>query len=423
MHSSRLFGATSFHFCVLWLLLISLPGSFSVCISCYGLAQGCPGDGSPCPWATGVAANIAAITAAVGGALSVSKLLPPKFARLFPRAVLDGVSALVVRSKGGSATFDVTDKSGPEIFKAASIGALSKKDAILAIHELIVATPDNEGGIAQAKKLESTLKALDVMELKVVDSSPSEGPLLYILFKVTGAFASSTEGSTSFDLCLDCSSSDDSKAVNKTFSATLVRPTTPWHCVSILNSFSLCCNALGVATFLTCGPFFEDVFYEPVRSGVLTWPVAFECIILYLRMIEASPEVFNLGNVVHKAGGLDAIRSQATTLASSHFSPSVIAAGSAFFRGLGGNPKPGEANGLYSGNVRGDNKSSTKGCVSWNLGKPHQAKHVDESGCCRFRHACDQFVSDKGPGGQCLGAHKRKDCDYDVTKRVVKPAK
>ena len=108
MHSSRLFGATSFHFCVLLLLLISLPGSFSVCISCYGLAQGCPGDGSPCPWATGVAANIAAITAAVGGALSVSKLLPPKFARLFPRAVLDGVSALVVRSKGGSATFDVT---------------------------------------------------------------------------------------------------------------------------------------------------------------------------------------------------------------------------------------------------------------------------------------------------------------------------
>ena len=73
--------------------------------------------------------------------------------------------------------------------------------------------------------------------------------------------------------------------------------------------------------------------------------------------------------------------------------------------------------------IRGDNKSSSKGCVSWNLGKPHQAKHVDDSGMCRFRHACDQFVSDKGPGGQCLGSHKRKDCDYDPTKRVAKSSK
>lgn len=417
------FFKVSFHFCVLWLLFHSLPGCTAVCTTCYGEGQGCPGDGSTCPWLVGVAANVAAISAAVGGALTVSKLLPPKFVRLFPRAVLDGVSALVVRSQGGNTTYDVTNKTGQELFKAASTGALSKKDAILALHALIVATPDDAVGVAQTKKLESTLKALDVMELKVVDSSLSEGPLLYILFKISGAFASPSEGSTSFDLCLDCDSSVDTKTSHKTFSATLVRPSSPWHCVSILNAFSLCCNALGVATFLTCGPFFEDIFYEPVRSGVVPWPVAFECIILYLRMIEASPDIYTLGNVVHKAGGLDAIRAQATTLASTHFPSSVMAPGSAFFRGLGGIPKAGEATGLYAGNVRGDNKSSSRGCVSWNLGKPHQTKHVDESGTCRFRHACDQFVSDKGPGGQCLGSHKRKDCDYDVAKRVTKPSK
>ena len=423
MHSFGVTNATSFHFCVLWLLFLYLPGCTAVCTTCYGQGEGCPGDGTSCPWLVGVAANVAAITAAAGGALTVSKLLPPKFVRLFPRAVLDGVSALIVRSKGGHSAYDVTGKSGPEIFKAAATGALSKKDAILAIHELIVTTSDDAAGEACAKKLESTLKALDVMELKVVDSPPSEGALLYILFKVSAAFASQAEGSTSFDLCLDCDGSDDNKASHKSFSATLVRPSSHWHCVSILNAFALCCNALGVATFLTCGPFFEDIFYEPVRSGVITWPVAFECIILYLRMIEASPDVYTLGNVVHRAGGLDAIRSQATTLASSHFPSSVLSPGSAFFRGLGGIPKPGEANGVYAGTIRGDNKSSSKGCVSWNLGKPHQAKHVDDSGMCRFRHACDQFVSDKGPGGQCLGSHKRKDCDYDPAKRVAKSSK
>ena len=78
-----------------------------------------------------------------------------------------------------------------------------------------MATSDDGPGEARAKKLESTLKALDVMELKVVDSPPSEGALLYILFKVSAAFASQAEGSTSFDLCLDCDGSDDNKASHK----------------------------------------------------------------------------------------------------------------------------------------------------------------------------------------------------------------
>ena len=420
MLSFSFLGLFSSHFCVLLLLLFFLPIVTPVCTTCYGLGEGCPGDGSSCPWLEGIAANVTAIAAGAGATLSVAKLLPPKFVRLFPRSVLEGISSLIVRSRQGGSSFDVKDKTGAEIFKATTSGALSKKDAILAIHALIVATPDTEAGAAATKKLEASLKALEVVETKIVDSSPSEGTLLYVLFKVSSAFASSADGSTSFDLCPPCDS-DDLKLGSKSFSASLSRPSSPWHCVSILNGFALCCNALGLATYLTCGPFFEDVFFEPVRSGVVTWPVAFECIVLYLRMVEASPGIYTLGNVVHKAGGLDAIRAQATTLASSHFSASVLSGSSAFFRPLGGNPKPGGGPTLFNGSVRGDTPSSSKGCVSWNLGTPHLAKHVDDSGICKFRHACDQFVTDKGPGGQCLGPHKRKACTYDKSKHCSKP--
>ena len=71
----------------------------------------------------------------------------------------------------GEGTFDTTDKTGHENFQAACSGALSKRDAILAIHALIVDTPDTDEGGRQAKKLESTIKALEVLQTNVVDSS------------------------------------------------------------------------------------------------------------------------------------------------------------------------------------------------------------------------------------------------------------
>ena len=147
------------------------------------------------------------------------------------------------------------------------------------------------------------------------------------------------------------------------------------------------------------------MFYEPVRSGVVPWPVAFECLILYLRMIEASPGEYTLGDVVHKAGGLDSIRAQAVPIAEANFPASVLSSEATFFRRFGGNPMPKGSSSpspsgsdVFHGSVRGEAKGAAKGCISWNLGKPHLAKHVDESGFCRFKHACDQFVTDKGPG-------------------------
>ena len=119
---------------------------------------------------------------------------------------------------------------------------------------------------------------------------------------------------------------------------------------------------------------------------------------------------------------MDSIREEATAIARDHY-PAT------FFRILGGNPREENNSGvkkgadLYKGTIKGDTPTSTRGCVAWNLGSSHLAKHVGPDGKCQCKHGmCDQFVTDKGKGGQCGSTqHKRPECDYDSSKKCSKP--
>ena len=178
-------------------------------------------------------------------------------------------------------------------------------------------------------------------------------------------------------------------------------------------------HASGVSNVLAMTRFLDEVIHEPLRMEVIQWPVAFECMILYLRMVEAHGSTYHIATVVYSCGGLDAIRQEATTIAHDRF-------GAAFFRTLGGKPRAGLPTPTdgFDGKVKGDNPSSTKPCASWNMDKKHLLKHVDSDGKCKFKHGiCDQFVSDKGPGGICGGPHKRLNCTYDAAKRLSQPSK
>ena len=69
----------------------------AVCNVCFGAAHGCTGEDDACPWLADVAANVATVTAAAGGTIIVSKILPAKLANLFPKRVLDALSSVVSR--------------------------------------------------------------------------------------------------------------------------------------------------------------------------------------------------------------------------------------------------------------------------------------------------------------------------------------
>jgi hypothetical protein len=103
-----------------------------------------------------------------------------------------------------------------------------------------------------------------------------------------------------------------------------------------------------------------------------------------------------------------------------------------FFRTCGANPQLDGAKNLgdrITKNPKPDLKpngkhddSSKKPCADFNAGRP-SCKKLKPDGTCVFAHRCNQFVSDKGLGGYCLGAHARcTGCDYDATNKLRAPA-
>ena len=70
----------------------------------------------------------------------------------------------------------------------------------------------------------------------------------------------------------------------------------------------------------------------------------------------------------------------------------------------------------------GGDDLSKRPCADFNAGRP--CKKLKPDGTCVFAHACNQFVSDKGPNGYCLGDHARgAGCTYDDAKKLRAPAK
>ena len=58
-----------------------------------------------------------------------------------------------------------------------------------------------------------------------------------------------------------------------------------------------------------------------------------------------------------------------------------------------------------------DTPGSTLLCVAFNEGIEHKDSNLKPDGTCRFAHRCNQWVTDKGPGGVCGEWHSRMVCD------------
>jgi hypothetical protein len=176
---------------------------------------------------------------------------------------------------------------------------------------------------------------------------------------------------------------------------------------ALLNSFVLLCSATGIANSLVLTPFLDEVIYEPTRLGVLHWAEAFELLIIYLRMLENEPHLWSMKDIVAKSGALDARRAEAKSAALRFYS-------SSFFRAPRGEPRDVTS----EVEVTSFNSSAKLGCAAWNKDLPHDPKNV-RNGRCNFLHKCDQWVTDKGPNGQCHGPHKREHCSYDQDKKCA----
>ena len=55
------------------------------------------------------------------------------------------------------------------------------------------------------------------------------------------------------------------------------------------------------------------------------------------------------------------------------------------------------------------------------MGVINKADWLDNAGCCKFKHMCMQWVSDKGSHGMCGGDHPKVRFTYDASKKLSSP--
>ena len=424
-------------FCVLF-AFIPLVGA--VCQFCFGEATpfGCTGDVGTCPWNIGVTENATTTAAIIAGtatttALAISKLLPIRFRKLFPRNVMTQLGNILGRPRNG-VEFDPDGKTLAEVIRAISGGTFTKQDALIHWTTLMTElSPDDENYESEVIRLKTQISVIKEIAITPSSSDADTSAQLFTLAKLSQIHCKNKDLLISLDdQCSPCddgetessSSSSSSKLVS---SSTLLRPKSSEKMYALLNDWVLFSLALGTSPLVML-PFLSDVVYIPVAEGVLEWPVAFELLLIYLNEIERNPDVWNMANVFAKSGAIDVRRAQADLMARARY-PATS------FRARGGNPGKSRitddalASGLNANGgvdlsrITKHNTTCKRGCHAWNNCIDHLSTHVDANGRCKYFHGCNQWVSDKGPGGQCLGAHKRVDCTYDPTKKLDKALK
>ena len=422
------FFFSSSHFIVLLLLFGSTMVS-GVCTSCYGREPNCSGDTGTCPWNVELAANVAAIvTAGSTATLSVVYQLPVRLMRVFSRAALTVLTSLHRRPKPGE-QLNLSKADGTGLTHGIQCGICTRAEALLEIssrYETIDYTkPDHVSKVAALNAQVAVIK-------EAVEGSASadglQGAYTFVLARLSKVIC--VEGDASFELNVEAAfnptSGDNASSSSSTqsqFSAKLIRPRNFAQVSSLLNLFVLVLCSTGLTTVMLITPFLDELFYEPCRIDELSWWVAFETMLIYLKKIEAHPGRFTFNDVISKVGGLDSNRRLAMQMAEGLY-PTC-------FRTPRGEPrdvnkdgaKDGAKEKKYEGKVEEFNHTSKRGCAAWNNGNKHLAKYVTQ-GKCQFFHGCDHFVTDKGPGGQCLSQdHTRANCDYDASKKCKFPAK
>ena len=415
-----------FHFSVLLLLIVvfHMDIVMSACPNCFGKADGCTATSAAnCIWITGVTTNVAAIGTATTATLVLTKLLPGRVLRLFPRAVLQTIASLACKSSA-SAPVDIELLALPELRTHILSGDITSEEACLECmrrQDLLDETDANYG--VKTKIFTTQISVLSTLKSRVHTNGTMEGTLLYILYRLSSVLCG--KDPASFDVCIEIPTAGDTAEGGKRLTASVTRPHSLEQFMSLLNQYVLVCHTTGIANICAMSPFLDEVVYEPLRLGTLSWPVAFELLLIYLRIVDTQKNGCTVADVYASTGGIDAKRSEARANARKAYPDSI-------FRNLRGEPSrvaenttgnPGnQGPELFKGQIKGFDKNCKKGCVAWNNGKSHLATHVGQNGVCKFYHGCNQYVTDKGPGGQCLDPnHTRANCTYDPAKKCSTP--
>ena len=358
-----------------------------------------------CPLIAELNANAVIFTTKkLGTSPTVVHSMTHELAMHFTRPVIDAIVGLACAPTQGT-SIDFTDAAytqASSVVKAAVYGHCSFAEASSVLSERL----DAAATTLDVEKIRGAMDTLKSASESAVNSAT--GTFMFIWAKVSNVISKRAD----FTFKLEAAG----KAKASSHSATLVRPETEAEFYEMSHLFIMTVIAIGLASATIVIKFIDDVVFATIRMRE-SFGVAHELLLLYFREMDFDPaRLLHMGNVFRR-GGQDTLLSEARRNAA------------AFFRTCGANPrvlkgatdvkteypKPdAKPNGK-------DDSSSKKPCPDFNAGRP--CKKLKPDGTCVFAHRCNQFVSDKGPGGYCFAAHARcTGCDYDAAKKLRAPA-
>jgi hypothetical protein len=380
------------------MLLHLVLGTEAVCFHCRDTIPGCSG-GDSCPLVADLATNTAIFKESrLGSTPKLVNFLPAELATYFPRPVCEAIVGIACApAVGQEINFDADSYSSSQsVVQAALYGHCSVSEA----STILCARLEAAESEVDVNKIKGAIDSLKIVGDRVVASS--QGVLAFIWAKVSTIVNKRAGGTTKLVTASSKPSSSD-------LSANLVRPVSEESFFEMLHYFIMVILALGIATPTILLKFIDDVVWGALRMKE-SWKCAHELLVLYVREIDVdSTRTVHLGNVFRR-GGQDTLLTEARRNVET------------FFRPVGGNPS-GEGH-TFKAATKPNGKfdsSSTKACVDYNLGRT--CKKLKDDGTCQFNHKCNQFVTDKGPGGMCFGTHARcNGCDYDASKKCSRPS-
>ena len=345
-------------------------------------------------------------TKKLGSSPTVAHSMTHELAMQFTRPVVDAIVGLACAPvQGVQVDFtDATYNQASAVVKAAVYGHCSFAEASAVLAERL----DAASGIEAIEKIRGAMDSLKSAGETAVHSAT--GTFLFVWAKVSNVISKRSE----FTYKLEAAA----KSKSAVHSVTLVRPGTEAEFYEMTHLFIMTVIALGLASATIVIKFIDDIVFGAIRMKE-PFPVAHELVLCYFREMDFDPaRLLHMGNVFRR-GGQDTLLSEARRNAA------------AFFRAGGGNLQPlkgtnddklGDIKTIKNIKPNGkSDESSKKPCPDFNGGRP--CKHLKPDGTCTLAHKCNQFVSDKGPGGYCMGPHARcTGCDYDATKKLRAPA-
>ena len=170
---------------------------------------------------------------------------------------------------------------------------------------------------------------------------------------------------------------------SRMYKANYIRPKTFYQFFEAINLFVMYLTSLGLSPPQIICEFLEATVFDMMRKRGYPWQFSCETLFVMLRKIEDSQGTFTFVNIHPGTSDDEAVKAV--------------------------NDKKVRAWNNKTTDKK-DDGSDTKPCNAFNQGRPHRHDELYADGTCKKRHVCFNWVSHKGPGGQCCEGHASKDC-------------